>query len=96
MHLLYLANSYFYNCKLSPCILRQHRDLQNLKKNKYIVITKPNKGNGIVILYRKLYNNSIEKIILDISEGLYKITDLIHNQSKSKTWKKTFWLNVIW
>ena len=64
VHLLYLANSYFYNCKLSPCILRQHRDLQNLKKD--IVITKPNKGNGIVILYWKLYNNSIEEIISDI------------------------------
>ena len=23
-HLSYLANSYFYNCKSSPCILRQH------------------------------------------------------------------------
>ena len=82
MYLLYLANSYFYNCKLSPRILRHHRNLQNLRKNKDIVITKPNKGNGIVILYRKLYNNSIEEIISDISECLYKITDLIHNQSK--------------
>ena len=42
---------------------RQHRVLRNLRKNKDIVITKPNKGNGVVILDRKLYNNAIEEII---------------------------------
>ena len=50
VHLSYLANSYFYNYKPSPCILRQHRILRNLRKNKDIVITKPNKGSGVVIL----------------------------------------------
>ena len=49
-HLSYLANSYFYNCKPSPCILRQHRVLRNLRKSKDIVIMKPDKGNGVVIL----------------------------------------------
>ena len=68
MHLLYLANSYFYNCKPSPFILRQHRVLQNLRKNKYIIITKPDKGNGVVILDHKLYNNAIQKIISDTSK----------------------------
>ena len=53
-HLLYLANSYFYNYKPSPRILCQHRILRNLRKNKDIVITKPEKGNGIVILDQKL------------------------------------------
>ena len=67
-HLPYLANSYFYNYKPSPCILRQHRVLRNLRKNEDIVITKPNKGNGVVILDRKLYNNAIEEIISDISK----------------------------
>ena len=33
-HLLYLANSYFYNYKPSPRILRQHRVLWNRRKNK--------------------------------------------------------------
>ena len=64
-HLSYLANSYFYNYKPSPRILRQHRVLRNLRKNKDIVITKPDKGNGVVILDRKLYNNAIEEIISD-------------------------------
>ena len=64
---MYLANSNFYNYKPSPCILRQHRVLQNLRK-KYIVIAKPNKGNGVVILDRKLYNNATEEIISDTSK----------------------------
>ena len=68
MHLSYLANSYFYNYKPSPRILRQHRVLRNLRKNKDIVITKPDKGNGVVILDRKLYNNAIEEIISDNSK----------------------------
>ena len=73
-HLSYLANSYFYNYKPSPRILRQHRVLQNVRKNKDIVITKPDKGNGAVILDRKLDNNAIEEIISDTSkfEELYK------------------------
>ena len=68
MHLSYLANTYFYNYKPSPRILRQHRALQNLRKNKDIVITKPDKGNRVVILDRKLYNNTIEEIISDTSK----------------------------
>ena len=67
-HLSYIANSYFYNYKPSPRILRQHRVLRNLKKNKDIIMTKPNKGNGVVILDRKLYNNPIQKIISDTSK----------------------------
>ena len=62
-HLSYLANSYVYNYKPSPRILRQHRVLRNLRKNKDIIITKPDKGNGVIILDRKLYNNAIEEII---------------------------------
>ena len=63
---MYLANSYFYNCK--PCILRQHRILRNLRKNKDVLITKPDKGNGVVILDRKPYNNAIEEINSGISK----------------------------
>ena len=66
-HLSYLANSYFHNYIPSSRILRQHRVLLNVRKNKDIVITKPDKGNGVVILNRKLYNNAIEEIISDTS-----------------------------
>ena len=67
-HLPYLANSYFYNYKPSPRILRQHCVVRNYRKNKDIVITKPNKGHGLVMLDRKLYNNTIEEIISDTSK----------------------------
>ena len=60
---MHLALSYFYNYKPSARILRQHCVLPNLRKNKDIVITKPDKGNEAVILDRKLYNNAIEEII---------------------------------
>ena len=50
VHLSCLASSYFYNYKPSPRMLRQHCVLRNLRKNKDIVITKPDKGNGVVIL----------------------------------------------
>ena len=65
---MYLANSYFYNYKHSPCIPSQHHILQNLRKNKDIVITKPEKGNGVVILDRKLYDNALQEIISDTSK----------------------------
>ena len=67
-HLPHLANSYFYNYKFSTPILRQHRLLQNLRNNKDIVVTKLEKGNGVVILDRKLYNNAIEEMISDTSK----------------------------
>ena len=59
VHLWYLAYSYFYNYKLSPRILRQHRVLRSHRKYKDVIITKPDKGNGAVILDRKLYDNAI-------------------------------------
>ena len=73
-HLLYLANSYFYNYKPSPRILRQHRVLRNLGKNKD-VITKPDKGNGAVTLDQNLYNNAMKEIISDSSKFKKLIED---------------------
>ena len=68
MHLSYLAYSYFCNYKLSPRILHEHRDLRNLRKNKDIIRAKPDKGNEVVILDRKLYDNAIQEVILDTSK----------------------------
>ena len=39
-----------------------------LGKNKDIVITKPNKGNGDVILDRKHYHNVVQEMISDASK----------------------------
>ena len=59
---------YFHNYKFSPHILHQHRVLRNLSKNKDVVLTKLDKGNGVVILGRILNNNAIEEIILGTSK----------------------------
>ena len=48
--------------------MRQHRVLRNLRKNKDIVITKPDKGNEVVIVNWKLYDNAIKEIISDTSK----------------------------
>ena len=61
--LSYLADSCFCNYKPSPRILRQHQVLRNLRKNKDIVVAKPDKGNRVVVLDRKLYNNAVEEVI---------------------------------
>ena len=45
-------------------MLRHHCVLQN----KNIVITKPDKGNVVAILDRKLYNNATEEIISENSK----------------------------
>ena len=63
---MYLANSYFFNYKPSPCILHQHHVLQNLRK-KDIIIKKPDKANEFFILDRKCYK-SIQEIISDTSK----------------------------
>ena len=67
-YLSYLANSYFYNYKPSPHILRQYHALRNLRKNKYIIIIKHDKGNGVIVLDRKLYDKAVQEIISDTSK----------------------------
>ena len=62
------ANSYFYNYKLSSRILRQHRVLRSLRKNKDILITSPDKRSGVVIFDLRLYNDAIEEIISDTTK----------------------------
>ena len=85
------------NYKPSPRILPQHRVLQNLRKNKDIVITKPDKGNGVVILDRKLYGNAIQEIISDtfklkkLNEGL-TLKPKVPLQSFLHKLKKNFFL----
>ena len=63
-----LKSENFYNYNPSPRILSQHRILRNLRKNKDIVMTNPDKGNGVVILGRKIYNNAIQEIISETSK----------------------------
>ena len=50
-HLLYLANSYFCNSKISPHIPIQHRVSWNLRKNKGIILAKSNQNQLKVTVY---------------------------------------------
>ena len=87
VHLSYVANFYFYNYK-PPRILPQHRVLWNYRKNKAIVITKPDKGNGVFILDSKLYSNAIEKLF----------QTLLNSKSSLKTqpWNAKLHYNVFY
>ena len=66
--LSHLANSYVHNYKLSRSTLRKHGILKKLKSDKSIVILRPDKGNGVVVLDRNQYDNAIKEIISDITK----------------------------
>ena len=69
-----LGNSYYSKYKPSTQTLKKHGILKKLRENKDIVITHPDKGNGVVIMNRKDY----DKVMYDILE----------NNSKFKRLKK--------
>ena len=60
-----MANSYIYKYTPSFNSLKKHKILQKLKCNKDIVITHPDKGNGVVILNRDVYIKSMTEPISD-------------------------------
>ena len=61
----HLANTYVSSYKASKTTIHKHKILKQLSKNTDIVITKPDKGNGVVILNRKDYDNMINDILND-------------------------------
>ena len=66
--LQFFAYKYFYNFKpykiFSAIFTRSDISLlKQLSKNKDLVISKPDKGRGVVIVNRKDYINSVSKII---------------------------------
>ena len=48
--------------------LKRYRILKNIRNNKDIIILRPDKGNGVVILDRQVYMNSCYAIINDESK----------------------------
>ena len=64
--LSHLAHSSSY--RPTTADLKKHRVLKELRSNKNIVILKPDKGNGVVILDRADYDQGILKIISDTSK----------------------------
>ena len=91
-HLLYLANSYFYNHKPSPRILRQHRVLRSLRKNNIVIKL----YSCIVIVIKK--RNSIKEMDCNlISKTLqYTIKEIISDTSKFEKLNEDPTLNVFY
>ena len=63
--LTHLANCYIYKYTPSKSSLKKHKILQKLRSQKDIIITHPDKGNGIFILNRSDYIKSMTKCISD-------------------------------
>ena len=66
--LAYLANNYYHSYRPTATQLRKHKILDKLKKNKDIVILKPDKGNAVVILDRSVYTEQMMNLISDASK----------------------------
>ena len=66
--LSHLANNYYHSYKPSSSQLKKHRILNSLRKNKDIVILKPDKGNAVVVLDRSVYKSKIYNILSDTSK----------------------------
>jgi len=66
--LSHLAHSYSLAHRPTVTDLKSYKLLKDLRKNKNIVILKPDKGNGIVVLDRTTYDSGVLKIISDTSK----------------------------
>ena len=66
--LSYLAHSYSLAHRPTVTNLKSYTLLKDLRKNKNIVILRPDKGNGIVVLDRTTYDSGVLKIISDTSK----------------------------
>ena len=63
--LSYLASSYINNYKPNKSTMLKYKILKNLRKIQDIVITKPDKGNGVVILNQKDYGSMMHELLCD-------------------------------
>ena len=77
-----LASTYISNYKISEKTLKKHRILKRLKKNVDIVITRPDQGNGVIILDRSEYlkeaiHNEWVKPNINKQKNLLKLCILI-------------------
>ena len=63
--LTHLANCYIYKYTPSKSSLKRHKILQKLRSQNNIIITHPDKCNGIVILNRSDYIKSMMELISD-------------------------------
>ena len=63
-----LAHSYIASHRPSQSDRKEWKILKSLRRNKNIVILKPDKGNGVVVLDRTTYDDSIINLISDSSK----------------------------
>ena len=61
----HLATTYVNSFKPSLKDLKKLKILKRLKKNKDIIILRPDKGNGVVVLDKLAYNNAISDLLSD-------------------------------
>ena len=66
--LSHLAHTYVSSYRPTASDLKKHRILKELRKNRNIVILRPDKGNGVVILDRQEYDKGLFKIINDTTK----------------------------
>ena len=66
--LSHMANCYFYNYTPSRNTLKKHNILTRLKKNVQLVVLKPDKGNGVVVMNRTDYDKALYNIVNDTSK----------------------------
>ena len=63
--LSYLVNSYINSYKPTKNVLRKYRVLNKLRSNEDISLTRPDKGNRVVIVDRWLYISRMYDIVND-------------------------------
>ena len=63
-----LANVYWSSYKPTQNTLRKHGILKKLRTRKDIVIVRPDKGSGVLILDRDIYDRKILEIINDTTK----------------------------
>ena len=63
--LSHLAQTYVSSLRPSQKDIKTHKTLDQLHRNKEIVLLKPDKGNGLVVLNRSDYNKGILDIVSD-------------------------------
>ena len=59
----HLAHTYISSYRPTPNDLKKHRILRSIRNNDNIIVLKPDKGNGVVIMDRQVYINSCYDII---------------------------------
>ena len=64
----HLATSYVNSFKPSMNDLKKHKILKRLKHNKDIIILRPDKGNGVVVLDKVVYNKAMVDLLSDNSK----------------------------